>query len=287
MSMNVHQHLKAILSGFLLCGTLLFTSTTLAQSKVVQKADKYLMEGDTAKALKVLNKRITKHPKEADPYMKRAEIKIARQDYDPANVDLNSYISLSDDVVGASYRRDIIRYRQNDFHSATAHFSKYLSENEDDAQAWTYLGLSHLATKNYEVASNAFFRAIQLNPNDALANYNAGLAAYHAASYEAADLFLRKAITLSPNDVNALLLRALCRSKMNDLVESNNVLREALEIDPENGAVLYNLGVNYYNLDETQVACDYWQKAVDVNNPSAKLAITSYCPEQPAPAQGK
>lgn len=255
---------------------LLATQHAAAQQKLLDKADQHLVSGDTSKALKVLNRGIKKYNTAAALYLHRARIKIDRKDYAPAMIDLNTFCSLNTTCDTASFLKGLILYRQGNYHGAITHFSEYTRQQES-ARGWLYLGLSHMALQNYQVAVHSFEKAIAAKPADVKAWYNAGLSAFRAGDYTAADSLLSGAMTLAPKDKEVLLARALTAYKQARFTESNRLLMQLLDTTPSDHTALYNLGVNYYSMDEQKLACDYWMKAAQAGSPAAQVAISEYC----------
>jgi tetratricopeptide (TPR) repeat protein len=250
-----------------------------AQKSLLKKVDKYLVAKDTSKALTHLNKQIVKHPTEGSLYLKRAEVKIERGDLDPAMVDLNTYCSLEKRCEKATYLKGIIRYKQQDYHGAIEHFSEF-SKNSENENGWMYLGLCHLAMQNFQVAQNAFERCLEVNPENFNAIYNAGLAAYQDERYVTAIEFFVKATQMNGESLPAWIGLGLSQNGYSKFEQSNLSLRNALAIQPNNGSALYNIGVNYYNLNDTQNACEYWQRAEKSASLPAQLALEQFCQEK-------
>jgi tetratricopeptide (TPR) repeat protein len=251
---------------------------SMAQSRYLKKVDKFMLLGDSVKAVNHLNKMIGKHPSAADLYLRRAQMKMDRGDLNPAMVDLNSFCSLNQTCGEAAFLKGIIRYRQDDFHGAVEYFSDY-SRKHDDVNAWMYLGLTHLNLKNYQIAENAFTKVLDIDSKNYLALYNAGLAAYNYSEFDKASEYFTLATTRLPGDIDSWLGLGLAQSAQGDFTDSNKSLRQALGVQPDNGSVLYNIGVNYHGLGDSEQACNYWERAQKVKNLAAELAIEQYCSE--------
>ncbi|MEX2595787.1 MAG: tetratricopeptide repeat protein [Salibacteraceae bacterium] len=260
---------------FLLCA-LLVAPELWSQSKYIKRVDKQLTKGDTSKAIKKLNKFIDKSPESAELYMKRALLKIERGDLDPAMVDLNNYCHVNKSCGKANYYKGIIRYKQNDYNGAIDHLSKYTLVTED-ANAWFHLGISHMRLQNYPLAINAFERSIKIDNQQALSYYNAGLAAFYSDQFSQADGFFEKAIELLPADSDFKIAKANALLKLNSFAEGNKLLRTIDPADRNYPSALYNIAVNYYHLNERDLACDYWRQARDVGHTNAADAISRYC----------
>lgn len=255
---------------------LAFTSTLFAQSKTEQKVDKYLVAGDTAKALKKLNKYIDKLPNQSELYLKRAKIKMQRNDLDPAMVDLNSYCSLNETCAEANFLKGKIRYLQGDYVGCLAHFDG-TKNTPFEEQSLVYKGLAYMWQYQQAYAENVFKEALKKFPNSTSALYNASLLAYRMEKYEYANELATRLLQLSPNDKDAQLSQALIFTKLKKYVESNLLLREMQKTDEKNPTINYSIGVNYYHLEERDLACDYFRRARDQGHDQAQMALRNYC----------
>lgn len=255
---------------------LLTSSNSVAQSKYAQKVDKYLSTGDTAKALKKLNKFIAKKPEATDLYLKRAKLKMERGDYDPAMVDLNSFCSLNRICGEAEYLKGLVRFKQHDYNGAIAHLSEY-TKMKDHAPAWFYLALSHMWLQNYPLAINGFQKSIDIDGNQPLAYYNAGLASFYSDNFANAALLFAKALELTPNDSDIKIARANALMQLKKFAESNTLLREVGMEDKNYRIALFNIGVNYFSLNEKDLACDYWVQAKELGHLQAEDATERHC----------
>lgn len=266
--------------------SLFFGLNLQAQSRHLKKPNKFLLKSDTTNAILALNKMIDKHPSDAELYMKRAELKIARKNFDAAMVDLNSYCTYNKGCAQAELMKGIIRYEQLDYRGAIDHLSAY-SKKREDAQAWFYLGMCHLKLKNYQIARNAFDKTFETDQKNQKALYNAGLASYLNEEYVMAIEYFNRSIELLPGNLNAWIGLGLSQTALERFTESNKSLRQALAIDADNGSILYNIGVNYYGMDEKEEACSYWKKAKLHRHLAAVQALEQYCQETVTKGQKK
>jgi tetratricopeptide (TPR) repeat protein len=73
----------------------------------------------------------------------------------------------------------------------------------------------------------------------------------------------KKAIEIAPTDANYHNNYAIALAKMKKFPEMETELNKAIELDPANkGRYLYNLGAILVNANQTQQACDTFQKAI-------------------------
>lgn len=249
---------------------------SLSQHKYIKKVDKYLEAGDRTKALQKLDQYIKKKPELAALYLKRAKLKIEQGDLGPAMLDINTFCSLNRICGEAEFLKGLILYKQRNFHGAVEPLGEY-TRKFDNADGWYYLALSHMWIQNYSLAAHGFKRAMEAGSAQPDIYYNAGLASYYNAAYPKADSLFLLAIAQNSQDIDALLARSLVLSKMTQYAESNKVLRAILDIDPTHGKALYNIGVNYYDLNERDLACDYWTQAAEALHQEGEVAKEKYC----------
>lgn len=255
---------------------LLVNFTVFAQSKAELKIEKYLTASDTSKALKKLNKYIEKNEKDAALYLTRAKIKIERGDLDPAMADLNTFCSLQPKCGEASFLKGKIRYLQGDYAGCLSHFDASINSDFEEP-AMVYKGLAYMWLYQSTHAQQTFDKALEKFPESVDLLYNASLLAYRSEKYDDANGFINRLLAVDPNDADARLTKALIQTKRKEYVASNLLLREMLKVDDENPSINYSIGVNYYHLDERDLACDYFRRARDQGHDQAQMALRNYC----------
>jgi tetratricopeptide (TPR) repeat protein len=247
-----------------------------AQSKMELKVEKHLLAQDTSKAIKQLNKYITKHDQEVSLYLMRAKIKIERGDLDPAMADLNTFCSLQPNCGEASFLKGQIRYLQGDYSGCLTHFDAAVGSKFEE-QALVYKGLAYMWLYQSTHAQQTFDKALEKHPQSVELLYNASLLAYRSEKYDEANGYINRLLAVAPDDADARLTKALIQTKRKEYVASNLLLREMLKVDDENPSINYSIVVNYYHLDERDLACDYFRRARDQGHDQAQMAIRNYC----------
>jgi len=257
---------------------LVFMIVALAtQAQVdLSKMNSFLAKKDTVKALNTINKLIDKNPQSALLYLERAKIKIARKDFEPAMVDLNSFCSLNKKCGEATFYKGLVRYKLGDFNGAIGFFSES-SSNEKDINTWLYLGLSHMKLENYNLALNIFDRVLGMDSQHEIAMYNGALAHYYDGNFKKASELFTQYIRTHTNDESAMLGNALSLAMNKKYDKSNEQLERILQLNPQNDVAKYNLGLNHYNADAMDKACQAWREASALGNESATLALDQFC----------
>jgi TolB-like protein/Flp pilus assembly protein TadD len=157
-----------------------------------------------------------------------------------------------------------------DYEQAEAEFNKALELNPALFETYYYYGRARFHQGDMEAAAELFSKAAEVNPADyqsrllrvqilrgmgrtdeALEEAKAGIAA------------VEKHLEWSPDDARALHLGAGSLILVGDVERADRWLRRAIEIDPNDSVVLYNVACNYATLGRTEQALDYLEQAVD------------------------
>lgn len=251
-------------------------SASFAQSKYFMKVQQTLTEGDTSKAVKKLNKYIEKTPNDALLYKLRAEIKIARKDFDPAMLDLNSYCSLNPNCEDGEFLKGQLLYNLGDYSGCVSHFD--LTKNSIyEESALVYKGLAYMWLYQYAHAERVFEQGISKFSKSKDLLYNASILAYRTENYDRAENYIDRFLEIAPTDFDGRLSKALIYTKQKKYIESNLILRELLKESETNPSVLYSIAVNYYHLNEFDMACNYFKQARNFGHEAAEMAIRKYC----------
>lgn len=268
------MHQNSLLAAFLI---IVFATTAFAQESKLKKIDKGLAKGDTLKTTYKLNKWIAKKPDFAPFYWERAMLKMDKGDYQPALVDLNTYSSLGGKSERADYYRAVIQMNQKNYPQALTFFKKHLEHYPSDFKAFEKMGECLLELKRFEEALSAYSSALDIKPYDSRTLYNTGLAAFYAGHLTLADSLFKTAHRAAPRDADILLAEGLNLNKMRNYKESAQVLKQLTTLSPDNARAWYNLGVNYYFLDQNQAACETWLLGSELGSLPAKQAHEKYC----------
>ena len=121
-----------------------------------------------------------------------------------------------------------------------AALARKLEENPNDLSGWIMLGRSYSSLEKYAEASAAYKKAVALKSDDAdlLADY-------------------------------AFVLAMANGKKLSG--EPNEVLKQALKLDPENPKALELAGAAAFEAKEFPVAIKHWQKLLDKTSPDSEI----------------
>lgn len=145
---------------------------------------------------------------------------------------------------------------------------RYLQRNPGEREGYNQLGKLYLLNDQVEAATQAFSRAI---PISTLNNYATTLK--KLGKMEDAESVFKLALNLNPNDSEVLFnLGNLYNSLDKPELARNNYL-QAIQIKPDFAEAHYNLGLIYAKLNDKQKAVNHLEKFLQLS-PSARNAET-------------
>jgi len=156
------------------------------------------------------------------------------------------------------------------FEEAQEYFDAAIKLNPELYEAYYYYGRTRFHQGDMEEAERLFDKASTVNP----AEYQArllrvqilsGLGRDQEARSEASKAIevVERHLQWNPDDVRALHLGAGSLIILGDIARAERWLQRALQIDPDDSIVLYNVACNYANLNRVDEALDYLDQAIE------------------------
>jgi adenylate cyclase len=166
------------------------------------------------------------------------------------------------------------------FADAEKYFNDAIKLNPRLYEAYYYYGRSRFHQGDLEGAATMFDKASTVNPTE----YQAKLLKVQILSGlgrdQEAESDARKAIEIveqhlrwHPDDVRALHLGAGSLIILGDIARADRWLQRALQIDPDDSIVLYNVACSYATLNREDEALDYLERAAEKGTVSAEWAM--------------
>lgn len=140
------------------------------------------------------------------------------------------------------------------------------------AQARMKAGQARNAMLDYD----AYYKAVNGKVND-LFYYNREQAALKARQYQRALDDMAKAIELSPEDLLYRAELAVVNIRVGHNEEALNVLKAALEIDPDYAEAYRLMGIAHIQLKQEKEACECFAKAKALGDPNVDALIEKHC----------
>lgn len=151
----------------------------------------------------------------------------------------------------------------------TAELAPYLLER---AQMRMNAGQYRPAMMDYDT----YFDAVNGNVNDVFYYYREQ-AAFKAKQFQRALDDIAKAIELSPKDLTYRAEQAVINLRVGRYAEAEEILKEALAIDPKYAEGYRLLGIVQIQLKQKEAACASFAKAKELGDPNVEELIKKHC----------
>jgi len=152
-----------------------------------------------------------------------------------------------------------------------------LRQMDYDPDIWTTLGVAYQNTGDFETARLAYEKALRIDPRFPKAFHNLGFMQFTLAlknkdahAYQASLEYYKKAIEMDPEYESAYSGLGDVYLQTGNLEGGIYCLEKSLEIQPDQGPVLYNLGLAYFNRGDKKKALDLFTRFK--NNHAGRLS---------------
>jgi TolB-like protein/Flp pilus assembly protein TadD len=163
-----------------------------------------------------------------------------------------------------------------EFEQAESHFERAIELNPNLFEAYYFFGRTRFHQGDMEAAAELFRKAAEVNPADYQSRLLRvqilrGMGHYDQALEEArlGIAVVEKHLEWNPDDARALHLGAGSIALTGDLQRAESWLRRAIEIDPNDSVVLYNVACNYATFGQKEKALDCLEQAITHGTVSA------------------
>ncbi len=173
-------------------------------------------------------------------------------------------IMLSYDFPEAHDQLGIALLGQKKLTDAESSFRSAILLRPDMADAHNNLGIALNEQIRYTEAESSYIQALKLNPIFTNAFMNLGKNFADQEKYTQAEIAYRKAIEIDPAHTLSLTGLGLALHLQRKEEEAKAVLEHVLALDPLLPEALNTLGNVHKELGNTQIALDYYRKAIDI-----------------------
>jgi type IV pilus assembly protein PilF len=176
------------------------------------------------------------------------------------------------DPTGDAEKRAAVRlelaggyFVRGQFSTALEEIKLALSAKPDLGAAFNLRGLVYAAMGEERLADESFERALALNPRDADAMHNRGWFFCQRGRYDEADRLFDQALAMPQyrDAPRSLAAQGLCYARAGKLVQAEQKLLRAFEIDPSNPNTAYNLAEVLYRRADYERARFYARRIND------------------------
>jgi tetratricopeptide (TPR) repeat protein len=201
--------------------------------------------------------------------------------YDDAVAMYSQVVSLAPDSFTGYYNLGGVLVLQGKYTEAIPLLQRSL-EIRKTAWATSNLGTAYFQLHRYADAATAFEQCTQLDAQDYLMWGNLGDAYYWApgrrpeaaAAYGKAIALGQEKLRINPRDAEVLSSLAIYQAMRGEKKAALDNLAGALNLSPKNPGILFNAGITYQQVGETQRAIDVLEKAVAGGVSAATLRDT-------------
>lgn len=209
----------------------------------------------------------------ATAFIRRADAKYNRQDYEDAISDYSEAIRLSSDNAQAYLGRGNAKYALEQYADAIKDYDEALKHDPDYAYAFNGRANVKFALKDYDAAIKDYNQAIQSNPQFTLAFVNRANVKSALKDYRAAIEDYSQAIRLNPQYEPAYLQRGIVKAGLNNYSGAIEDYDQAIRLNPQNADAFNSRGVAKYKLGDSRTAIPDFTEAIRLN-PESSFA---YC----------
>lgn len=243
----------------------------------------YQMNNQYGKAMQAVEAAIKKYPKNRELLMQRASLLGQEGHRAEAVAQLRKMLSGSPDdrdiylAIAQIYSQDKLYPKAE----AVIQKALSLSSNPDDQEyARFLLGSVYEREKKYDLAEEQFKKVLAVDPlNDAAANYLGYMLADRGVRLEEAVKYVKDALRIEPNNGAYLDSLGWAYHKMNRNEMAQGPLEKAVKLIPNDPTIREHLGYVYLGLGEKEKALQEWERALKFSH---KGASSDFGPQQAA-----
>jgi serine/threonine protein kinase/Tfp pilus assembly protein PilF len=187
-------------------------------------------------------------------------------------------VEIDPDLAEARASRGVALSLSEDYEKADQEFRKAIELNPKLYDAHYFYGRALVAQARHEEAAKCFEEASKINPDDyqalkflAQTYQKLGRRPHAAAALRKSVEASRKHIAFNPDDVRALYLGASGLVEMGEMEVAQEWIAKAVELDPDDALVLYNVACVYTQLVENDKALDCLERSLALASSSENL----------------
>jgi tetratricopeptide (TPR) repeat protein len=231
-----------------------------------QIADTYRIAKDYTKALEEANSATKKHPEDRVLRAVRASLLAETGKTDEAAAELKSLLDGKNDretyITLAQVYEKAKNYSEM---SKAVDAAEKLSESKEDKESIAFMrGAMFEKMKNYDAAESEFRKVLQFNPKNASAlNYLGYMLADRNVRLSDALQMIKQAVELDPNNGAYLDSLGWVYFRIGDFDQAENYLRRAIERFSKDPTVHDHLGDVYLRQGRTKEAIAQWERSLE------------------------
>lgn len=248
-----------------------------------------LRKGDAAAALSFAQERLEKAPESTGVRNAVARLKLANNDVAGAIADATAVLRTDErnveamKVLGAGYAR------QGKHELALSVLASASANDPNDPEPYAKMARSHVALNEKPQARLQLEKAVALPGGASAEVYNdLGLIYHEAGDFAGAEGMFRQSLSRHPQFLAAQMNLGNALKGQQKYADADAAMKRALELNPNSGDVLFNLGILYLDgqlpgvepLSRLQQAVDFFQRYKQApGRPAANDPVDQYIAE--------
>jgi tetratricopeptide (TPR) repeat protein len=236
-----------------------------ANEPLTQLVRLYVAQGQSDKALALLNEKIENDPEYLVPYNLRGDVGLATKDYDLAVESYEAAISRNDKW-WVPYRGLSLTYAaQGDMQNSMASLQRGFDAGADTERLGTYLAIMQYTQGDRQGAISTYEKVIAELPESVLAKNNLAMI---LVDDQASESDIAQAVTylddiISVEQAASLDTAGWVQLKAGNVEEAIDLLERAVELAPQAAELHYHLGMAYAENGDTVRAIEHLTKATE------------------------
>jgi tetratricopeptide (TPR) repeat protein len=242
-----------------------------AEAMALVKRKKYM------DALGVIDGEIAGHPSSASLHALRAVTYTGLEQYEPALESYRKAIQLRNNDPGYFAEAAIVALKCGKYDSALEYIDRAIHLDPYHLEYYLQRAAAYRVAKKYEKAKEDIQFYFTYFPSDKRALYQMGMAETEAGNEIAGIEYFTALIDQDKTSSDYFMARANACMKINSYEMAMNDFSQALDLNPRLADAWLKKGIILHETVDTENACYYWRKALDLGNKQAADYIYKHC----------
>ncbi len=213
----------------------------------------------------LLKDSLAKNPDNARPYQQLGYYYAAQGDWNLAEKEYLSAITLKENYRAAHIGLGQVYIREERFTDAARQFQAVLDKEPDNYEVNLQLGEVFSKTGQFESASKQFRKAISLQPESAVSYVALGNVYELLKDYVDAEKFYRKALSIDPFLATGYYGLGNIYLVRRDLLSAQKAYALAIQLNPDYTDAYNGLGIVYSDLRQSELAKKNFETAIELD----------------------
>jgi two-component system chemotaxis response regulator CheY len=240
----------------------------------MQLGEAYMKDGQMMKAIEELGRSVMLFARESvaaqqaksQNSLGKAKFEFGESENDTAFQDdgiqdMSKALELDPGLVAACYNLMVAYKKTGLTTKAIEMFEKVSAMEPKDARGWLEMGKAFLENDEQDKAVFAFKKADQLSGGVYEIYEEAASELYRHKMHKEALRYLEKAKKINPSDKFVYNLSGVIHRVLGDRFAAVNEYQMAAQLDPDDAAIIFNLGVAYFKTSQEDRSLEYFKRA--------------------------